>query len=297
MALQRTPSKTAVPPHYGSDSTLYVGDSVDKQDYNKTKRLKRRLEDSTESSNSILTELRAMIGDLRVQQDSKLETLKTAMENIQEQNIDIKISLEFMSDKYDELLDKFNSLQQENSQYKSRITYLESKIEQFERKSRASSIEMRNVIKMESENRYSLIELTKNVGKLTDVPIQDCDIRDAFRMKMKQNINGPIIIDFTTTVLRDNFLKSAKSYNKTNPEQQFSTTILGQSGPQNYIFIGESLTPQAKRLHYLARDFAKTFGYKHCWTSYGKIYLRRSKNNPHIRIDGEEDLTKLKKSN
>lgn len=43
-----------------------------------------------------------------------------------------------------------------------------------------------------------------------------------------------------------------------------------------------------------SRDFAKSYNWTYCWTSYGKSYLRQKKEMPHIRIEEEADLARLK---
>ncbi|KAG7298917.1 hypothetical protein JYU34_017375 [Plutella xylostella] len=51
---------------------------------------------------------------------------------------------------------------------------------------------------------------------------------------------------------------------------------------------------KTKRLFFLARDMAKTFEYKYCWTSNGRVYLRKSDEAPHVLVKDENILESLK---
>ncbi|CAK1598136.1 unnamed protein product [Parnassius mnemosyne] len=59
------------------------------------------------------------------------------------------------------------------------------------------------------------------------------------------------------------------------------------------IFLSEHLTPKGARLHFLARDLAKSKNYKFCWTAYGKVYVRENENSPIIMIRNESQVHQL----
>lgn len=236
-----------------------------------------------------------MFEDLQSKQEAKFDTLKSTMDAIVKQNEEIKTSMNLLSDKYDDILSDMKQLQRENSNSKNHIKALEAQLELLEKKSRACSVELRNIPKLESETKESLIELTKDIGSIIKTPIIDSDIRDVYRMKIKDKTNGPIIVDFNSTCIKENLIKSTITYNKEKPaDQRLNTTSLKIHGPAAPIYIAESLTKKAKRLHYLARVFAKGNNYDSCWTSYGKVYLRRNKTDQRVCIDSEESLEILK---
>ena len=298
-SVPRTPPKSgcqkSTPVHYGSDSALHSLEKQEQPDFGITRRFKRRLDDSSDSTNVTLSDLRIMFEDFHSKQEGKFEALKSTMDAIKTQNEEIKTSMMLLSDKYDDILSSMKKLQHENGKNKNRIKDLEAQLEQLDLKSRAGSIELRNVPKIESETKQSLINLTKTIGAIINTSIQDSDIRDVYRMKIKEKPNGPIIVNFNSTVTKENVMRSTVIYNKIKPaDQRLNSTILKIPGPTKPIYVAESLTKTVRRLHYLAREFAKGNNYESCWTSYGKVYLRRNKTEERVRIDSEETLENLK---
>lgn len=262
---------------------------------NITRRVKRKFDSCPKDSNSnLVEEIKLLILESNKQQNAKFKSLSVAMESMITQNTEIQKSIEFMSNKYDEVLSKLNTLQQENNEYKAQITSLELKLELQERNSRASCVEIRNIPKTEAEKKETLLSLVKSVGNALEENIHDSEIRDVYRIKTKENIAGSIIVEFTTIAKKENLIKASRTFNKNHKEQPFSTTHIQHKGPRKLIYIAESLTKKAQHLHYLARQFRKTHQYHGCWTSYGKIYLRKEERSAAILIASEADLTKLK---
>ncbi|KAL4710608.1 hypothetical protein ACJJTC_003244 [Scirpophaga incertulas] len=64
------------------------------------------------------------------------------------------------------------------------------------------------------------------------------------------------------------------------------------------IFVSEHLTGKAARLYFLARDLAKNKLYKFCWTSLGRVYVRKNeeKDSPYIQITSEHQIQDLLKN-
>lgn len=300
MSLQRTPtkgsSKLISPTQFGSDPALYTPESQQHIDLNVTKRNKRRFDDDPSTVDITLSDLLAKIDELKNQQDHKFTSLETAMKDLTNQNSDIKESMMLLSEKYDDVLSNLKSIQQENSALKSHIKTLETKLDQFEKKSRSTMIEIRNVPVTEIENKDNLVEVAKKIGTIINVPILDSDIRDVYRVKSKDKPSGPIVVDFTSTIKREKFISATGTYNKSNREKRLNSTNLNLAGPEKPIYVAESLTASVRRLHYQARLFAKKHNFEHCWTSFGKVYLKRKDNQPRLRINCEEDLTILEKS-
>lgn len=254
------------------------------------------MEDPAESCDTTLSELRKIIEDLKTQQADKFDKLKSSMDSVLEQNREINNSMKYLSDKYDDLLNNMNKLQQENKQHISQIKSLEAKLEHVDKKWRATSIELRNIPRSESESKESLVEITKLLGSVIKVPIQDSYIRDVFRLNIKDKPDGPIVVDFNSALQKENFIKASRNYNRENVlGKRLSTANLKIKGDSKPIFIGESLTTKTKHLYYMARTFAKNNNFNSCYTSYGKVYLRRNPNESRILIDSEEMLENLRR--
>lgn len=300
MNVRRTPpkssSKLISPTHFGSDPALYTPESQQQIDLNITKRTKRRLNDPSSSADISLSDLLTKMDEIKKQQDAKFTTLELSLKELTNQNAEINKSMMLLSEKYDDVLSDLKTLQQENTSLKSHIKTLDEKIEHFEKNARSTMIELRNVPVAVPENKEQLIEIAKKIGNVIKVPILDSDIRDVSRLKLKDKPIGPIIVDFTSTIKREQFIKATGSYNKANREKRLSTTNLNMVGPAKPVYVAESLTAAIRRLHYITRLFAKKHNYEHCWTSFGKVFLKRKEGQPRLRVNCEEDLLNLEKN-
>jgi hypothetical protein len=112
-------------------------------------------------------------------------------------------------------------------------------------------------------------------------------------LKTKKESNQPIIVDFTTVTMKETVLTSVKTYNKLKRENKLNTDDLKIDGQTKPVFVSELLIQTARRLFFLAREFSRYNGYKYCWTTHGKVFLRREEGAPSYRIDVEGDLKKL----
>lgn len=305
MSTQRTPpqqllkqSNLATPlTSHGSDPQLHLSlwdrDSSGHPEF-VTRRFKRRLtEDTSDDSDSLLSRIQDMFHSFESQQNAKLEKLIESMHSIKEQNGDIQKSIAFLSNKYDEALEKIQILEQKTKSYEVKIESLESKIEQLERNSRTSSIEIRNIPRQTNENKSELRSIIKKVGELINQPILDSEIQDILRLKTEKETKNHILVNFTSTAVKEGFIYKSRTFNRENKDNKLNTDHLHLPGPSKPIYIDESLTKLGRKLYYLARQFVKDNNYYSTWTSYGKIYLREKKDSSSIRIDTEQDLQKL----
>lgn len=292
--MERTPTKsiTRLPTLQHSASDPALNKSTKENHSNITRRVKRKCEILSE--NNSMDELKDLIIKSNKKQDAKFEALSSSLNSVLAQNAEIHKTVEFISQKYDDLLLKLDSLQCENNRYKTQIITLENKLELIERNSKASVVEIKNIPKPQTEKKDTLQSLVKNIGSVLELSIQDSDIRDVFRLKTKEGTNGPIVVEFTTVSKKENLLKACKTFHKENKDHPLSTQTINHPGPSMPIYVTESLTKRAKHLFYLARLFKKDHHYHGCWTSYGKIYLRKQDGSPAIQISNEDDLAKLK---
>lgn len=280
---------------YGSDPQLSKSqyESEDMSD-NVSRRMKRKLnlDDDIEAGSS-LQQIKEILSSQESSNNLKFEKLFAFMMDIKDQNADIQKSLDFLSFKYDDKLENMVKLEQKNKDYELKISELEMKVEQLERNSRASTIEIRNVPKQPPENKTSLRIIVKQIGETIDQPVLDSDIQDIFRLRTKKETSNHIVVNFTTTATKDGFIKQCRNFNKANKDSKHNTSHLsGLSGPPQPIFIDESLTSLGRKLFFPARQFVRDNRYHSTWTSYGKVFIRKTQDSPAIRIDGEEDLKK-----
>lgn len=301
MSTRRTPPKTTNVPtlaktpvlSYGSDSQLYVSPPTGQSDFI-TRRMKRKHHVHGTSEYTVSTdELKDIFSSFEAQQNSKFEKLMESIHLIKDQNTEIQKSMDFLSSKYDEVLQKMVNLEQKNKSYELKIEALESKIEQLERNSRSSTIEIRNIPSQDSENKNTLRNLVQKVSEVIDQPLSNLDVQDAYRLKTKKVSGNHIVVKFTTTSCKDGFLKQCRNFNKMHKDNKLNTSHLQLPGPTKPVFVDESLTSLGRRLAYLARLFVMEHKYHSTWTSYGKIFIKKTHDSPALRVDCELDLEKI----
>lgn len=277
------------PQLYGSAHSLHTSGDGDFA----SRRLKRKHNEETLDSDSIVNQMKEMFSTFETQQNFKLEKIIESTLTIKNQNNEIQQSIDFLSSRYDEIFDKMRILEEKNKSNEEKIELLENKIEQLERKARTSSVEIRNIPIQPLENKSTLNVVLKKLCEVIELPLSTSDVHDIYRLKTKTEANNHIVVNFTTITYKNGFVKQCKTYNKVHKDNKLNTIHLGIPGSAKPIYIDESLTSLGRRLAFLARQYVKDNHYHSTWTSYGKVFLRKTQNSPVLRIECESDLTKL----
>lgn len=258
--------------------------------------LKRKLEQEDDCDmRSALAEMRILFANLSSKNEEKFNSLQCSIDAFNSGLADMRKSFEFLTSKHEALIADYAVVVKEKAEDRRYIIALEDQIEILQRKSRNSTIELRNIPQINnSETKHNLCELLANIGNATNFKVMENDIKDIYRVNTKKEVNRPIIVELASTMKKDTVLSSVKRFNKgKKKEDKLHSRHIKLEGPPKPIFVSECLTQRAKGLFYLARDFAKTHSYSYCWTTNGIIYLRQRDNSPHIRVNKEEDLKKL----
>lgn len=259
-----------------------------------SRRPKRKVtETSVGQITTFMSEMRAMFNDLKEQQNLKMEKICSAIEEIKIQNSDIRASVEFLSSKYDTLLGEIHDVKSECKDNQNYTKALEEKIDILEKNARSTCIEIKNIPVKTSETKDCLLKNLRDIGHILNVPIQSQDVKDIFRTGSKDPKNRTIIAEFTSTLTKEQIIRTYRKYNR--GPSKLSTENLKLSGPVKPVFISENLTPKMKRLFYLAREFAKSNEYGYCWSSNGRIFIREKEGAPLHWIKEESDLKKIEK--
>ncbi|XP_053609834.1 uncharacterized protein LOC128674878 [Plodia interpunctella] len=205
--------------------------------------------------------------------------------------------MSFLAEQNVELKKKYDLLEIERKKDKEHITILEGQLEDMRRDRLKSNIEIRNVPKINNEVKEHLINIIIELGKSVNCRLEDRDINDIYRTKSKKegSTSSPIIVELHSTILKMQFLQACKAYNLKNRDKLRAKHLGLKSQAQENIpvYIAEQLTAKSARLYFLARDLAKSKSYKYCWTSYGRIYVRKADNSPIIIINNETIIQKL----
>ena len=297
MPLNRTPAKTPAEPLYDSEPDLHSSVVPSPQPSSKlTQRFKRKYQQGDDIT-TFMNEIKTMFQEFTQQQEEKYNTLLTTVTEIKEQYCELHKTILFVSAEYDEMKAQLRKLETENADKVAVIKRLEEKVEQSDVISKLSCIEIRNIPENKGESKSSLSEIIISTGKTLDIEIKKSEIRDIYRLKPKVHSSksaNTIVVDLTTILKRDEILQAYKTYNKNHKDTRLSTSDIGLNGPPNSIFMSEHLTYEKKRLFFLARDYAKTHNLQYCWTSYGRIFVRKQEGQPATRINTESDIIRMK---
>lgn len=271
--------------------------SLEKTPPNKvTQRIKKRGEEvSRLDLNDFKEEIKGMISSMLSAQRSELRTITSNLKEIQETSHKIENSITFLSNQNEELCKKINLLETQTRKDREHIAVLENKIEDMQRTNRKTCIEIKNVPKKTNETNAELINMVLNLSRNVNCKIEKSDIKDIFRVQGRKEgkKDNPIIFEVGSTILRSDFLKSCKSFNIKNKDK-LRAIHLGFTKEENTpVFVSEQLTARAARLFYLARDLSKSKNYKFCWTSFGKVYVRKDESSPVMVIQNEAQVNHL----
>ncbi|KAJ8724516.1 hypothetical protein PYW08_001145 [Mythimna loreyi] len=225
---------------------------------------------------------------------SDMVELKLQNQAIQKSNTEIEKNISFISQQYDDMLKQVKSLQQENQTYKHSIMNLETKIQDLQRVSRPSSIEIRNVPAVENETASDLTAIINKVGSIVDIKINNSDLRDVFRLPGKPDTIRPIIAEFSNVQSKTQLVSAVRKFNRTHSgDDRLNTRSIGLNGERRPIFISEHLPASSRKLYFAAKEFAKHNKYDYCWSSNGNIFLRKVTGAKHILIRSEQTLKDL----
>lgn len=268
-AMQTTPTSSL----YGIQRFKRVREELSKDDFDNFKK-----------------EIKEMLCSWKSDHDSKFKKLET---HIKQHVSEMEKSLEFLHEENNQLRDAMKKVETENAYNLAHITALEEKVEDLQRNSKTTFIEIRNIPKKEAETKKDLISTVLTLARVLKVQIEYSDIRDSYR-KMSKGSNNTTIVELSNTAVKNSMMTSLKSYNIGNPAKKLSTSDIGFSGINMPIYMSEHLTVNARRLYYLGRELRKINKMKYCWTSNGKVFVRKDDGLPAIVLRSESQAEIMK---
>lgn len=170
---------------------------------------------------------------------------------------------------------------------------LEQRLMSAEKQSRSLNLEIHAVPEKNNEN---VVKIFRDLCDIINAPITDPEIRACRRIaKLDSSSARPrtILVTLPSERHRDTIISAMKRYRKDNPSAPIGSRLLGVPGDDQLVFVAEHLSPEMKDLHATARKFGKAHKYQFVWVKYGKIYIRKDINSPHILIKDKNVLSKL----
>ena len=242
------------------------------------------------------------------------------LEEILEQKLDKKLdpilkSVQFMSERFDEMTRKLDKLEQEKTEIlreshrlKSECLHLSNELNQvktnlndLEQYTRRDCLEIRGI--PIQTDREDTDEIVKKVGEMVGVSIESKDISTSHRLPQtsRSDIEGrprsafppTLIVKFTSRSVRDELYR-ARRHLKGKTTRDLHPSQRMNSEPGNNIFIAESLTKANKDLFTSCLKLRRELNYSFIWTNYGRIYMRKNTSSSAIHIANTSDLAKIK---
>lgn len=241
-------------------------------------------------------EMKELFQSFTKTQQTELKNITSNLKEIQLTNTNIETSVASLTKQNDEFQKKITQLELQMKKDKDYIIELEDRIEDLQRCSRKNKIEIKNVPRKNQETRDDLINMVLSLAKNINLDMSKRDIKDIFRTQGKKEglISPPIVVELDSAILKQDLLKSTKSFNIKNKHTKLQAKHLAiTSNGDVPVFISEQLTPRNARLFYLARDLAKSKQYKFCWTTFGRVFLKRDENAKVVLVKSESQVHSL----
>jgi hypothetical protein len=240
-------------------------------------------------------ELRKLITYFTNNQTSELREINNTMKDIKHTNECIEASITELTKQNEEFKKKITQIEKQLKDDNDYIIFLENKLEEVQIGARKTNIEIKNVPKRKNETKQELLAMVICLFENLECKVTTSDIKDVYRVGTNKphQQTSTIIAETNSALLKLELIKAAKNFNSKNPSKLRAEHLGLSSNKEIQIYISEHLTSKGSRLHFLARDLKKSKNYKYCWTSYGKVYVRKSDDSPIIQINSEEQVQRL----
>lgn len=225
-------------------------------------------------------------------QQQELREINNNLKEMQLTNSNIETSITRLFAQQEEFQKKIESLEVQTKKDREYINILEDKIEDLQRTTRKTCIEIKNVPKNGNENRDDLINMVLCLSKSVNFNMSQQDIKDIYRIQSRKSgvNNTPIIVELASSILKMDLLLKVKSYNIKNKTKIQAKHLGFTKNEETPVFISEQLTSKGARLFFLARDLTKSKEYKFCWTKHGRVFVKKDENSRVILINSEAQV-------
>lgn len=219
--------------------------------------------------------------------DQSLKQMFKPLENKLEKKFeDLEKSMNFISTCFEEqkaqvqeALQEVRELRRENNTLKLKVQQLEVKMDNIESKEKANNMVIVGVPKQANMNEK---QITHKILNSMNVQIHEDDMLEGFRLTKQED--GPILVKFKNVHVKSEALRRIKQLKGTTVNR------CGLEGRDRKIYLNDDLTIRKRELFKLVRDTKHKKGYKAAFCSNGIIYLKKSEQDPPIRIQSEADL-------
>ncbi|XP_075738947.1 uncharacterized protein LOC119181078 [Rhipicephalus microplus] len=208
----------------------------------------------------------------------KLVLLKETVESIDD-------AVQYLSEKYDEILKKTEQNERDVKDIKRRLEKVEmrdqevaevqAEVDNLEWRSRRLNLEFHGIQETEDENLLEAINAMAIKHQFP--PLAESDVVAIHRLPPRKDKTPVVICRFAKQADRDFWWKNRKKLSSLN----------------EHFFLTENLTKRARALLFEAKNWAKEANFKYAWHSNRKVLVRKADGEKAIRIANASDLNKL----
>lgn len=252
----------------------------------------------TQLETSLINKLKTEIATLiQCQLKAVLDPIRKEIERLP----GLTKSIEFMSNKFDEINTEVSLLRSEskkilteNENLQNEIKNLNFRLSLMEQQARDCNLDLQYLSENSNEN---LVTVVTQLAKVVSCPLQKDDIRSCSRVaKSNRESTRPrsVIIKLASPRIRDNILATCWKYNKAHESNKLNNNDLGIGGEKKPIFISEHLSLANRALHFQARIFREEHQFKYLWIRNGKVLLKKDDHSPSVWVKNSEILEVLR---
>lgn len=220
--------------------------------------------------------------------NTKIDKLMRKMDDLEKslgkKYEEIKNNIKTTIENQEMLNQSLRKLQKENKEYKLEIFDLKERVEDLERVSLETTLNLYPVVEAHNMDLGGVIQ---KIGQKIGVKIEDRDIVDKYRRKQRKSGKpGDIVIKLANKELRDKLLMGIK-------KSQLSHEDIGYKCDLKRIYGNEELTKNGKDIYYKALRYKYEHKMKFLWVKGGKTYIKKDEASKAIRLDNMDILNNL----
>lgn len=235
---------------------------------------------------------------------SELKPIEQKCTDLEKKFEGILNEIQFMSDKYDLLLEKVqtsckkiselaevsNALKKDLKNTKDEVQNCISETDELAQYLRRDCLEISG---MNTKDEAQCIEAVKSIAEALDVEVSQSEISTAHPLpRYKRDLPPKFIVKFTRRDVKNNiYSKRSKLDKKTAKDLPHLRSDLRSD---EKVYISESLTMRRKKLFGEANKLRKELHWKYIWTTNGKIYLRQDEKSLSHSFTTMEDFNSFK---
>ena len=242
---------------------------------------------------SIRDEIRVQVKAL----NDNIEALNTRCQQIEK-------SQDFLSSKYDQFIENFNTIKKQMEGTEARVNRqdetlcnvqdcideLYSQVDEIQQYSRRDCVEIDGIPILPEDDPKQLVQ---EVASLIGVNVSEEHVSVVHRLPDSKNSKDRIIVKMVQRSKRDEIYRNRRKLNGKSIKDLPS--VARQQLPFNVnagkkIFINESLTPYRRRLFGRINAFKRENNFRFIWTMNGKVYLKQSENSRTFTFTTDHDF-------